>query len=202
MLWITTIRDKLYESIAQEMTSLSQPGRVLDVGTGKGLLPDKIAEKNPQLAVYGVDNSQKAIDAARKNAHEMGIANPPEFYVGDVSGLSFEENYFDAVVSTFSLHHWTDPIQGLNEIFRVLKPGGQALIYDHWRDPSKKAREQLRKDHGWLLSSLALLHLLFIPHSVTWEDAEKLLRDPALKFQGKELKQQGIFLLLRLQKSH
>jgi ubiquinone/menaquinone biosynthesis C-methylase UbiE len=200
MLWNTTIRDKLYEAIALEMTSLSQPGRVLDVGTGKGLLPNKIAEMNPQLRVHGVDNSQKAIDLAGKNAHEMGIANPPEFYVGDVSSLSFEESYFDAVVSTFSLHHWTDPIRGLNEIFRVLKPGGQAFIYDHWKNPTPAAREQLRKDHGWLLSSLALLHLSFVSHSLTEEEAENLLRDAALKFQEKELKRHGIFLLLKLRK--
>jgi ubiquinone/menaquinone biosynthesis C-methylase UbiE len=200
MEWITTIRDELYETIALELTSLSLPGRVLDVGTGGGLLPLKIAEKIPHLQIYGMDSSQKAIDAARKNALEMGIANPPKFDIGDVSSLSFEDNYFDAVVSTFSLHHWPDPVRGLNEIFRVLKPGGEALIYDHWRNPSPAAKEQLRKDYGRLLSNLALLHLLFVSSSLTEEGAEKLLHDPALKFQAKELKRHGIFLLLKLKK--
>jgi ubiquinone/menaquinone biosynthesis C-methylase UbiE len=198
--WISTIRDELYENIALELTSLSQPGRVLDVGTGRGLLPLRIAEKNPQLQVYGMDSSQKAIDAARKNAIEMGIANPPKFDVGDVSSLSSEDNYFDAVVSTFSLHHWPDPVRGLNEIFRVLKPGGEALIYDHWRNPSPAAKEQLRKDFGRLLSLLALLHLLFVSSRLTERGAEKLLHDPALKFEEKELKRHGIFLLLKLKK--
>jgi ubiquinone/menaquinone biosynthesis C-methylase UbiE len=198
--WITTIRDELYETIALELTSLSLPGRVLDVGTGRGLLPLKIAEKIPQLQVYGMDSSQKAINAARKNALEMGIANRPKFDIGDVSSLSFEDNYFDAVVSTFSLHHWPEPVRGLNEIFRVLKPGGEALIYDHWRNPSPAAKEQLQKDFGWLLSNLALLHLLFVSSSLTEEGVAKLLRDPALKFQEKGLKRHGIFLLLRLKK--
>jgi ubiquinone/menaquinone biosynthesis C-methylase UbiE len=198
---ITTIRDELYETIALELAAMPQPEKVLDVGTGKGLLPMRIAEKNRNLQVYGVDSSQKAIDAARKNAIETEIANPPKFDVGDASSLSFEKNYFDAVVSTFSLHHWPDPVQGLNEIFRVLKPRGEALIYDHWKNPSPAAKEQLRKDYGWLLSSLALLHLLFVSSGLTEEAAEKLLHDPALKFQEKELKRHGIFLLMKLKKA-
>jgi SAM-dependent methyltransferase len=53
-----------------------------------------------------------------------------EFRVGDVASLPFADASFDAVVSTFSLHHWPDPAKGLEEIYRVLRPGGVARIYD------------------------------------------------------------------------
>ena len=52
------------------------------------------------------------------------------FQVADVAALPFADNSVDLVVSTLSLHHWDDPAAGLNEIVRVLGPGGQAWIYD------------------------------------------------------------------------
>jgi ubiquinone/menaquinone biosynthesis C-methylase UbiE len=199
--WITTIRDQLFETIADHLTALPEQGRVLDVGTGKGLLPIKIAQRNRLLEVYGVDVSEKAIDAAKKNSLASGLENPPKFNVGDASSLSFEDNYFDAAVATFSLHHWPRPVNGLNEIYRVLKPGGEALIYDHWRNPSAAAKEKMRKKYGRLLSFFALLHLRFVSSSLIEDDAQGLLNDPALKFEKKELKQHDIFLLLKLEKA-
>ena len=49
---------------------------------------------------------------------------------GDVVTLPFADGSVDLVVSTLSLHHWDDPAAGLDEIVRVLAPGGQAWIYD------------------------------------------------------------------------
>ncbi len=50
--------------------------------------------------------------------------------VGDVAALPFPDGSFDLVVSTFSMHHWSDPAAGLGEIARVLRPAGRALIWD------------------------------------------------------------------------
>jgi ubiquinone/menaquinone biosynthesis C-methylase UbiE len=121
---LTIIRDKLYEDIAEKISDTLQQGRVLDVGTGKGRLPIKIAQRNSGLEVYGLDISDHEIEAARKSSATLGLPSAPRFEVGDVSSLSFKEEYFDLVVSTFSLHHWPDQVGGLNEIYRVLKPGG------------------------------------------------------------------------------
>ncbi|NPV62687.1 MAG: class I SAM-dependent methyltransferase [Methanotrichaceae archaeon] len=199
--WITTVRDGLFETIAEDLASLPEQARVLDVGTGKGLLPIRVAQTNQDLQVYGLDISEKAVNAARKNSLDSGLANPPEFYLGDASSLPFEDGCFDLVVSTFSLHHWPEPVKGLNEIYRILKPGGKAGIYDHWKDPSPSAKTRLRKKYGWTLSTLALLHLRLVSSPLTEGDATILLQDPALKFKRKELKHHDIFLVLELGKS-
>jgi len=47
-----------------------------------------------------------------------------------VASLTFPDRSFDLVVSTLSMHHWSDPAAGLAEIGRVLRPGGRALIWD------------------------------------------------------------------------
>jgi len=197
---LTSVRDRFYQDVADEASAAVQQGNVLDVGTGRGLLPIKIAQKNERLKAYGIDISKNAVDAARRDALASGLENAPQFEVGDVCALPFEDEFFDLVVSTFSMHHWPDTTSGFNEIFRVLKPGGEAWIYDHWKDPSHEASERLRKDFGLLAAWFALTHLRFVSSSLTGEKARSILQDPKLKFQERRVEERGIILLMRLQK--
>ena len=198
---LTAVRDGFYQEVADAVSASMAMGNVLDVGTGKGLLPLKIAEKSVHLKAYGADVSPKAIETARASSSKSGLANAPHFDVGDVCSLPYEDEFFALVVSTFSLHHWTDKAAGLNEIYRVLVPGGEAWIYDHWKDPSKEAGEKLRRDFGRFAAWFALAHLKFVSSSLTRENARRILEDPSLKFQEKKLETCGIFLLLRLKRA-
>lgn len=80
----------------------------------------------------GLDLDPAMIERARSSAKR--VADDPDrrppFLVGDVASLPFSDGSFDLVVSTFSIHHWPDPTAGLAEIWRVLRPGGRALIWD------------------------------------------------------------------------
>ncbi len=198
---LNAVRDGLYRDIADAVFSSVPMGRVLDVGAGQGLLALKIAEKNTRLKSYGIDISHKAVDAARASASKSGLANSVQFDVGDVCRLPYEDEFFDLVVSTFSLHHWPDKAAGLNEIYRVLKPGGEAWIYDHCKDPSPEARRQLQKDFGSLPAWFALAHLHFVSSALAVVQARSILEDSSLKYQEKRLEMHGIFLLLRLKKT-
>jgi ubiquinone/menaquinone biosynthesis C-methylase UbiE len=163
-------------------------------------LSSRLGEKNSRLKAYGVDVSQKAVTAAKANARKSGVVNASHFDVGDVCSLPYEDGLFALVVSTFSLHHWPNKAAGLNEVYRVLEPGGEAWIYDHCKDPSPEARERLGRDYGRLAAWFALAHLHFVSSSLTRENARRILEDPSLKFPEKRLKTCGIFLLLRLKK--
>jgi SAM-dependent methyltransferase len=131
---VASLLGGLYERVADEVTEAYPTGNILEVGSGPGRLAVLLARQAPTLKVTGVDISPEMVERAARRAEEAGLGEGVRFEVGDVGALPFAEASFDGAVSTLSLHHWPDPARGLAEIHRVLKPGGEALIYDlaHW----------------------------------------------------------------------
>jgi len=122
--------DGVYERIARQVVEATPSGKILDVGCGPGRLAIHLVQETPGVIVTGVDISPDMIALARRRAQESDLTDRLDFQVADVGALPFPDNAFDLVVSTLSLHHWPDPVRGLAEIRRVLKPTGQAYIYD------------------------------------------------------------------------
>jgi SAM-dependent methyltransferase len=121
----------LIEGIAADIAAAAPAGaQVLEVGCGPGHLSIRLARH--AFEVTGLDLDPAMIDRARANADRPGNSDQhrPSFVVGDVATLPFPDGSFDLVVSTLSMHHWADPTAGLGEIGRVLRPSGQALIWD------------------------------------------------------------------------
>ena len=119
-----------FAGIARELAELAPGGQVLEIGSGPGRLAVKLAELAQGVRVIGVDISPEMVERAGALAVRLGVADRVEFRLGDASSLPFPDASFDVVVSTFSLHHWPNPAAGLSEIYRVLRPGGTARIYD------------------------------------------------------------------------
>jgi len=105
----------------------------VDVGSGPGHLLVEIALVHPFLKLIGVDASAEMVQAATANARQAGLRQV-RFRQGEAQHLPFADDSVDFVVSSLSLHHWSEPDQALREIHRVLKPGGQMLIFDARRD--------------------------------------------------------------------
>lgn len=130
--WMTRLLlGGLYESIAADVAAtMPAGGRVLEVGCGPGHLSNRLASW-VGLDVTGLDLDPAMIERARANAARSAAeGHVPSFVVGDVAALPFPDGSFDVVVSMMSMHHWDDATVGLNEIGRVLRPGGQALVWD------------------------------------------------------------------------
>lgn len=122
----------LYRSVAENVAaSASSSHKVLEVGCGPGHLSVRLAGHHG-LDVTGLDLDPEMIARAEQNAAQSATeaVRQPRFVVGDVAELPFDDASFDIVVSTFSMHHWSDPAAGLGEIARVLRPRGRALIWD------------------------------------------------------------------------
>ena len=129
--WAGRLAGRLYARVTADVLAAALPpgARILDAGTGPGLLPLRIAAACPQLTVDAVDLSPQMIDRAQQSA-ATAQTEAVTFSVADVAALPFPDATFDLVISTISQHHWTDPGAGLRELNRVLRPDAQAWIYD------------------------------------------------------------------------
>lgn len=120
-----------------ELKGHSPKGTIVDVGCGPGYLLAAIGKEFPGSPLVGVDISQEMVDTARRNLASRGMGGRAEFRQGEAASLPFEGSSQDFLVSTLSLHHWSDPKKALEEFYRVLKPGGGVLVMDLRRDPRR-----------------------------------------------------------------
>ncbi len=114
--------------------SLCASGEAADLGCGSGRLVIELARRAIGLHVTGVDLSDALLDEARQHAAAAGLTSRTDFRTGDAASTPFADGSLDLVVSTLSLHHWSNPVAVLNEVARILKPGGAFMIFDLRRD--------------------------------------------------------------------
>jgi len=125
----------LRKKIISHIRKLNPSGSLIDACCGPGYLIVQLAKEFPTLKLIGVDISNEILERAKIRAtyHERKI----EFKEGSVEKLPFPNEYADFIISTFSLHHWINPERAFQEIHRVLKKEGIALIFDFRRDSRK-----------------------------------------------------------------
>jgi ubiquinone/menaquinone biosynthesis C-methylase UbiE len=102
--------------------------RVIEVGVGTGL---NMPYWSRHLAITATDLSPRMLDRARQRAAKLGLA--ADLRVGDAQALEFADDYFDTAVATCVFCSVPDPVQGLRELGRVVRPGGQVLLLEHMR---------------------------------------------------------------------
>lgn len=106
--------------------------RVLDVACGMGWATVEMA--NQGAIVTGIDISPRVIEIARRHLEHRGLASSASVQVMDAQSLQFDAGTFDFVNAWGCLMHMPRTERALAEIFRVLKPGGQAIGYMYNKD--------------------------------------------------------------------
>jgi ubiquinone/menaquinone biosynthesis C-methylase UbiE len=124
-----------FRRLAQEITrELPPASRILEVAPGPGYLSVELA-KSSAYKVTGLDISQSFVRMASDYARLQGTR--ARFIHGSASDIPLEDEFFDLIICRAAFKNFSAPLEALNEMHRVLKPGGQAIIID------------LRKDASW-----------------------------------------------------
>ncbi|HKK44310.1 MAG TPA: class I SAM-dependent methyltransferase [Balneolaceae bacterium] len=105
--------------------SLKENETVLELGFGSGRFFAKLFEKEENLHVSGVDYSQEMVDLAKQNNQHFIDSGQLDLQVGQSDDLPFQDATFDKVYCNMVIYFWDDPRKHLQEVQRVLKPGGQ-----------------------------------------------------------------------------
>ncbi|HEX2910189.1 MAG TPA: methyltransferase domain-containing protein [Chloroflexia bacterium] len=111
-----------------ELADLHPGLRVLDVATGPGLVARAVARALGSTGeVVGVDIAEETLIVARQRAADAGLTHL-SFQVEDAEALSLPDNSFDRVICSQALMHFPDAEKALQEMYRVLKPGGRIVV--------------------------------------------------------------------------
>ena len=104
--------------------------RVLEIGVGLGADHQRFAEADARLT--GIDLTERAVEHTRRRLSMFGLSS--DLSVGDAEALAFADETFHVVYSWGVLHHSPNTPAAIDEVWRVLKPGGTAriMIYHTW----------------------------------------------------------------------
>jgi ubiquinone/menaquinone biosynthesis C-methylase UbiE len=129
--WLKGIHDTLKES-----TGSWRDKEVLDVGCGTGRLLLRGAEE--AKTIVGVDLSSEMVKASIQQFFYHELSGKSEFLVADAEELPFEDETFDLALSTCVMFLLPDPVKGMKEIYRILKPDGMIAMLN----PSEKMSQE------------------------------------------------------------
>jgi len=103
-------------------------GRVIDVGIGTGL---ELPMFDPSVRITGIDLSEPMLRIAQKRVDDLKLSNVEGLLVMDAMKLAFPDASFDAAVAPYVLTVVPEPERTLDEMARVVKPGGEIVLVNH-----------------------------------------------------------------------
>jgi ubiquinone/menaquinone biosynthesis C-methylase UbiE len=124
-----------YRKAAQDVAAgLPSGSRVLEVAPGPGYFAVELA-KVGSYRIVGMDISDSFVRIASENAKKAGV--DVEFRQGNASSMPFDANSFDYIYCRAAFKNFSQPVEAINEMHRVLTPGGKAVIFDLRKDASQ-----------------------------------------------------------------
>ncbi|MEE9216410.1 MAG: methyltransferase domain-containing protein [Anaerolineales bacterium] len=121
-------RHRFWDRVTQRLPS---EGRLLELGVGTG---KNVAYWPAEARITAIDLSPRMLNRAR--ARIDGSAQNVSLELGDAQDLQYPDNSFDLAAMTFVMCSVPDPVIGLREVARVVRPGGYVLLMEHVRSPT------------------------------------------------------------------
>ena len=115
----------------QKAWALVQGPRVLEVGVGTG---KNMPFWSRDMCLTAIDLTPGMLERSRRRAAKLALQ--ADLHLGDVQALDFPDASFDTIVATFVFCSVPDPVMGLRELKRVVKPGGRIVLLEHMRSPN------------------------------------------------------------------
>ncbi len=126
------LMERRYFRWRERQWSLLRGPKILEVGVGTG---KSMPFYRPGLQITAIDLTPGMLDRARRRAEELQI--PVQLCIGDVQRLDFPDATFDSAVASFVFCSVPNPMLGLAELRRVVKPGGRIVLLEHMRSNSR-----------------------------------------------------------------
>jgi ubiquinone/menaquinone biosynthesis C-methylase UbiE len=144
-----------FRALARRLAPRIKPrDRVLEIAPGPGYLAIELARLTG-CRMVGVDISRTFVRMARENAEKAGV--DIAFDEGDAADLPLPSEGFDLIVCCAAFKNFTRPLDSLDEMYRVLKPGGTALIVDLRKDFSPQEINDYVRGKGLINSVIIKL---------------------------------------------
>lgn len=164
---------------------------ILEVAPGPGYLSIEMAKRG-NYEITGLDISHTFVQIAKENAEKESVNI--DFLLGNASAMPFNENTFDLIVCRAAFKNFSRPLEAINEMYRVLKKGGCAIIIDLRKDASMDEVDTYvkRTELGWfdsLLTKLTFKYVL-IPRAYSNEMFTRMAESS--RFGSAQISESGI----------
>ena len=138
----TTFKDlNRHKFMAEQLVEkIPANGSVLEIAPGPGYFCIELARLG-NYQITGLDISKSFVEIARKNAAKANLEI--DFREGNASAMPFENKTFDFTFCQAAFKNFSEPVKAITEMYRVLRPGGKAVIVDLRRDAS---REEIKRE--------------------------------------------------------
>lgn len=120
--------DHISNALTVRNIGLQESDIILDVGCGSGTACREASKLVPKGKVIGIDPTSAMIRISKEQTTDE--FKNVEFLEGSAEEIPFPDDFFTVVTAINSLHHWTDYKKGLDEVMRVLRPGGRFFVSD------------------------------------------------------------------------